>query len=304
MCSWERAEKGLFVGNKIKQTLIAYSVPLIISTIMIGLATWLTMFLLYQQQVTVQVNEVPVRAQRGYQSKQIGTLSKGEHLQILQTQDNWYEVRREDESKGWVASWLVERKRPLDKVTPLSEMTIVVDAGHGGTDPGSSANDGSEEKKYTLEAAKKMQADLEARGANVVMTRKDDTDVSLKSIAELPKKSKADFFVSIHFDAVKKNQARGFTTFYYHDDGSIQLGEAINKELTKRVPEKMPNRGNDFGDYYVLRNNTVPAVLIEGGYIDSDKDFSYIKDEKYQANLAESVVSGIDGYSAQKIVKP
>ncbi|QVK12792.1 N-acetylmuramoyl-L-alanine amidase [Weissella ceti] len=268
---------------------------------MIGLAAWLTMFLLYQQQVTVQVNEVPVRAERGYKAKQLGTLKQGEHLQILQTKDNWYEIRREDESKGWVASWLVERKQPLDKVTPMSEMTVVIDAGHGGTDPGSSANDGSEEKKYTLQTALKMQADLEARGAHVVMSRQGDTDVLLKTIAELPKKTAADLFVSIHFDAVKKNQARGFTTFYYHDDGSIEFAEAINNELEKRVPDKMPNRGNDFGDYYVLRRNTVPAVLIEGGYIDSDKDFAYIKDEKYQNNVADSVIAGIDAFTAKNV---
>lgn len=295
--------EGVHVGNKFKYKLIEYSVPLMISAVMIGLAVWLTMFLLYQQQVTVQVNQVPIRQARGYQAKQLGTLAKGEHLQILGTKDNWYEVRREDESTGWVARWLVERKQPLAKVTPISEMTIVVDAGHGGTDPGSLANNGSEEKQYTLATAKKIQADLEERGANVVMTRNGDTDVSLATIAALPKKSAADLFVSIHFDAVKKNQARGFTTFYYHDDGSIQLAESINKALDKRVSDKMPNRGNDFGDYYVLRQNTVPAVLIEGGYIDSDKDFSYIKDSKYQNNLADSVVSGIDQYQEAKKVK-
>lgn len=284
----------------LKKKLRQYWIPLIISAIMITLAVWLTLFLLYKQQITVQVNEVPIRDAAGYKAKQKGTLEQGEHLQILQSKDNWYEVRREDESTGWVASWLVERKLPLDKVTALSEMTIVVDAGHGGSDPGSLANDGSEEKQYTLETAQKMQSELENRGANVVMTRRGDTDVSLEKIAELPKKAAADLFVSIHFDAVKKNQARGFTTFYYHDDGSIAFGEAINAELAKRAPEKMPNRGNDFGDYYVLRKNTVPAVLIEGGYIDSDKDFSSIKDQNYQKNLATSVVAGIDRYNAEK----
>lgn len=284
----------------LKIKLREYWIPLVISGIMIGLAIWLTMFLLYKQQVTVQVNQVPIRDARGYQAKKLGTLEQGEHLQILKRQDNWYEVRREDESTGWVASWLVERKLPLDEITPLSEMTIVVDAGHGGSDPGSLANNGSEEKQYTLETAQKMQSQLESRGANVVMTRSGDTDVTLEEIASLPKKAAADLFVSIHFDAVKKNQARGFTTFYYHDDGSIAFGEAINNELAKRVPEKMPNRGNDFGDYYVLRKNTVPAVLIEGGYIDSDKDFSYIKDANYQKKLAQSVVAGIDQYNVEK----
>lgn len=297
ICYMGRYGEEVLVGNKLKQLLIEYAVPLVITTTMIGLATWLTMFLLYQQQVTVQMAQVPIREKRGYQAKQIGTLPKGEHLQILRTQDNWYEVRREDESTGWVARWLVERKQPLQEVTPLAEMTIVIDAGHGGSDPGSSANDGSQEKKYTLQTAKKMKADLESRGANVVMSREGDSDVTLKAISELPRKNAADAFVSIHFDAVKKNQARGFTTYYYHDDGSIQLSEAINNEMTKRVPDKMPNRGNDFGDYYVLRRNTVPAVLIEGGYIDSDKDFSFIKDDKYQKNLADSVVAGLDRFN-------
>jgi len=291
------------VGIKLKQKLIEYAVPLIISTIMIGLAAWLTLFLLYQQQVTVQLSHVPVRAERGYKAKQLGTLDKGEHLQILETKDNWYKVRREDESLGWVARWLVERKEPLDKITPMSEMTIVVDAGHGGSDPGSSANDGSEEKKYTLETAKKIQKTLSDRGANVVMSREGDSDVALKTIAELPRKNAADFFVSIHFDAVKKNQARGFTTYYYHDDGSIQFAKAINDEMDKRAPKNMINRGNDFGDYYVLRLNTVPAVLIEGGYIDSDKDFDNIKDAKYQKNLAQSVMVGIDQFAKSKNVK-
>jgi N-acetylmuramoyl-L-alanine amidase len=290
--------KGIFKSlfSMLLTWLHKFWLPLAITVSLLGVAVSLTMVLLIKQQATVQISNIPIHSARGVAAAQTGILQRGEHLTILSKEDGWAKVRLEDESTGWVADWLLQRQTPLKAVTPLSETTIVLDPGHGGDDAGASANIGAFEKTYTLQLAERVKATLEAAGARVIMTRESDQIVYLSRIPEVAEKANADAFISFHFDsAPEANSATGYTAYYYHvENGSKDLATDINKAMAPTMP--IDNRGVDSAAYLVIKDNTVPAVLLENGYINSDKDFSYIKKKSYQNTIAEGVQKGLNSY--------
>ncbi len=296
-------DKVKALGQWVVSRLVHFWLPLAITGSLLGVAVTVTAILLYKQQITVQIANLPVREQGKVTAKRVGLLSPGEHLQIIGQKNKWYHVRREDESTGWVASWLVERKKPLAKVTPLSETTIALDAGHGGSDTGALSNQDQYEKDYTLALARRVKTQLEKRGARVIMIRNQDVLVPLAQIPQQAEAKHADLFLSFHFDsAPEKNSASGYTTYYYHqENGSKELANAVNQALQSRLPNQMHNKGIAFGDYLVLRDNDLPAILLENGYINSDKDFKRIKSSQYQEQIARAIPLGLDHYLSQQM---
>ncbi|MBJ7688214.1 N-acetylmuramoyl-L-alanine amidase [Weissella sp. GP1] len=276
-------------------------VPLAITVGMLAVAVSVTTVMLYKQQITVQIPNLTLRENRGVTSTPISVLKQGEHLQILQENDGWYQVRREDESTGWVASWLLERTKPLDKVTPLSEATIVLDPGHGGNDPGAESNSGKFEKTYTLLLAQQVAKTLRATGARVIMTRDSDKLVYLSQIPKVAENANADAFISFHFDSVTEaNGASGYTAYYYHkENGSKDLAQALNDAMKPNMP--LENRGVEKAEYVVLIDNKVPAALLENGYINSDRDFKKIKSPSYRKLIAQDVAQGLETYFDNRV---
>ena len=88
----------------------------------------------------------------------------------------------------------------------------------------------------------------------------------------------------------------GYTTYYYHKKTSLRLAQDINSKLKYL---KLENRGVEFGDFLVIRENTVPAVLLEMGYINSDRDFERITSTSYQDSVADDIKQGLDTYFNQ-----
>ncbi|GEP74831.1 N-acetylmuramoyl-L-alanine amidase [Weissella thailandensis] len=278
----------------LRQWLMKFWVPLTIVIVMLGTAISLTVVLLHKQQVTVQIPNLTLRKQKGVQSAPVSVLKKGEHLQILKKSEGWYQIRREDESTGWVAGWLLHRQKPLKTVTPLSETTIVLDPGHGGSDVGSLSTNNKYEKTYTLQLAKRVAKQLRQRGARVIMTRNTDKLVYLAKIPKVAEDNHADMFISFHFDSSPEpNSATGYTSYYYHkNNGSYDLASNINAELS--LP--LVNKGVEYGDFLVIRDNSVPAVLLENGYMNSKDDFKSIKSKAYQDKIAKAIPVGIQNY--------
>jgi N-acetylmuramoyl-L-alanine amidase len=128
------------------------------------------------------------------------------------------------------------------------------------------------------------------------MTRATDKIVYLSQIPLVAENNHADAFISFHFDsAPESNVASGFTAYYYHDDnGSKTLATDMNDAVSPVMP--LQNRGVEFGDFLVIRENTVPAVLLENGYINTDADFNYIKTAAYQEKIARRIPIGLNAY--------
>ena len=199
---------------------------------------------------------------------------------------------------------------------PVANKTIVLDAGHGGIDPGAMNNDKTIlEKDVNLAITKKLRDLLEASGATVIMTR--DKDVSLyeedenKTIRQkynenlrnrknIIDKSDADVFVSIHLNAFEQSKYYGAQTFYPKgkDDGK-ELAQFIQDELKRVVDQDNDRKIKPRDDIYLLKNTTMPSVLIECGFLSNEKESKLLADSKYQDKVAWAIYVGIQKYLGQ-----
>lgn len=178
------------------------------------------------------------------------------------------------------------------EAAPASGPLVVLDAGHGGTDPGTQA-EGLDEKDLNLAVETQVAALLEAQGVRVARTRMDDRYVTLAARAQLANELEADVFVSIHTNASSSSTAfRGVETYYLtgRDDGRA-LAAALHASVLEATGA--PDHSVRAGGYYVLRNTDMPAALVEMGYVTNEDDLALLRTEAYQADLARGIADGI-----------
>ncbi len=166
--------------------------------------------------------------------------------------------------------------------------TVVLDAGHGGIDKGARGVDGSLEKKYALDTAKRVEKGLRRAGYRVIMTRKGDYFVPLPTRAAISNRQRGAVFVSIHYNWARNSGARGTETFY-HSSKSYPLAANIQRELSRHSN----NRGVKRARFHVLRNNVRPAVLVEGGFLSNSYEARKVRSPFYRQRLADAIVRGI-----------
>ncbi|MGY3750078.1 N-acetylmuramoyl-L-alanine amidase [Vagococcus acidifermentans] len=254
-----------------------------------------------EKQTPLYVNtaELVVRTNPDLESRGFLTLKYGEQVAFAKKTKDWFEVTVADGRSGYVRPWAVSQSKLTEDsyygIVPMAEYTVVLDAGHGGNDPGSETNNGTVvEKEVTLSTAQAVQAELVSYGFNVIMTRDTDTYIDLADIAAVSNQANADAFISFHFDSYDvPNAVSGTTTYYYHDR-DIDLAHTINKFIKSTLP--LENRGTEYADYQVLRDNRRPAVLLELGYMNSDYDASIIVKDSYQEKVAKAVRKGLIHY--------
>ncbi|RAP76889.1 N-acetylmuramoyl-L-alanine amidase [Paenibacillus montanisoli] len=174
---------------------------------------------------------------------------------------------------------------------PLKGKMIVLDPGHGGKDVGSIGGAGTYEKEVTLQTAQHIGRKLTEQGATVVMTRQADTTISLKGRTEVAQTAHADLFISIHYDAFQSSDVYGMTT-YYNKPQDREIARIIHDKLF-RQDIQTKDRGVQFGDYHVIRENATPAVLLELGYISNEDEEARMKTESFQEQIATAIVNGV-----------
>ena len=145
-----------------------------------------------------------------------------------------------------------------------SPITVVIDAGHGGHDRGGIPGQRIAEKDMTLDVALRLRNVLSANGYRVVMTRSSDVFVPLGGRVAIANSYRNAVFVCIHFNATGRSGASGIETYFYSRD-SLPLASAIHYYVTGGAPSA--NRGVRRRGYYVLRKTTIPAVLVECGFL-------------------------------------
>lgn len=194
---------------------------------------------------------------------------------------------------------------------PVTNRTIVIDAGHGGEDGGAVSNNGVSESDINLKIALKLQNLLEQSGATVVLTRSDENaiyDIDKKTLREkknsdirnrvkIGNNSSADIFVSIHLNKIPQSQYYGWQTFFKdgNEEGKklatcIQnnLNEAIQKE-NKRVPLKISN-------VYIIKHVEIPTSIVECGFLSNPQEEQQLQTDEYQNRLAWGIYNGIMDY--------
>ena len=187
------------------------------------------------------------------------------------------------------------------KITSLQQLTIVIDAGHGGKDPGAIASDGTKEKDLNLDVAKKLEKYLKAMGFNTIMSRNDDAFIELGGRTELANQNYADFFMSIHFNAFSKT-SNGIETLYYpnevNEDYTIsnrKIAEIFHREIletTKRASRGISSRPN----LVVLNKTMMPAILAELGFLTNPEELALAKTDKYKEDSARALAVSILKY--------
>lgn len=170
---------------------------------------------------------------------------------------------------------------------------VVIDPGHGDTDPGAMVGE-TMEKDINLAVALLVREQLERQpDITVSMTRQDDTFLSLTERAELANQSGADLFVSIHANALEDNDSYSGIFTFYHPDKSED--RALAAKLQKAVTAACGgvDRGVRSADYAVLRETEMDAVLIETGFLTCPDELVRLMDPDYQAQLAQGIAEGI-----------
>jgi N-acetylmuramoyl-L-alanine amidase len=170
--------------------------------------------------------------------------------------------------------------------------TVVLDAGHGGHDPGGVPGQRYIEKHAALRISKLVQARLKAAGHRVVMTRTSDTFVELSRRVAISNKSPANsVFVSIHFNSAPNRDAHGIETYYY-DERSLPLAQAIHQRVLRASGEE--DRNVRKARFYVLRNNRRIAALAELGFLTNEQEGGRVaRSSEYGQRLAAAVADGI-----------
>jgi len=213
------------------------------------------------------------------------------------------EVGRVDRTGGqiYVSRSLIQRIRSsMRAYTPTPEPrrmsgTVVIDAGHGGKDPGASSVLGFYEKGINLAVARKVARLLEQRGLRVKMTRTADYSVELEDRVAIANNLDADLFVSIHSDSFPKSSRRGFTVYIANSASSS------SRQAASAIARSMSGTGlNSFGvqtaGYHVLTGTRGPAVLVELGYLSNRSEAALLRSSSFQNRLAQAVADGISDY--------
>lgn len=173
---------------------------------------------------------------------------------------------------------------------------VVIDPGHGGEDPGSKGASGLYEKDFTLGLSKKVVERLkENPDFEVYMTREDDTFLSAKERhrPNFANELLADMYISIHGNTFRNASVSGTETYYYREE-SLALADTIHKHLINAT--KFSDRGVRKEEYFVLKDTTMPAVLLEIGYLTNPQDEQMMLREDFQETVAHAIYEGIIEY--------
>lgn len=180
----------------------------------------------------------------------------------------------------------------------FKDKTILIDAGHGGHDVGAIGAAESYEKDIAFITASELERTLRLLGAKTIVTRKKDDFISLNARTSFSNKSDIDVFLSIHYNSFPEQpDVTGIETYYYHDQHK-ELAQFIQRGVIQKTNAK--NRGISKGDYFVLRENFKPSVLLELGFISNEESEDLLRTNFYQMKIVAGIVSGLKDYFGDK----
>ncbi|MCL2336846.1 MAG: N-acetylmuramoyl-L-alanine amidase [Firmicutes bacterium] len=188
----------------------------------------------------------------------------------------------------------------------LKGHVIAIDAGHGGSDPGAIGPDQLKEKDVNLDIALRLRQVLTASGAQVIMTRSDDSYVGLEERTAIADQNRAEVFLSIHSNASTKPDANGTSSYYRRDTGDLAPGisQDDNRRLASLVQSELlrtlglRSLGVLQANYVVLRTATTPAVLAEVAFISNYGEEQMLSQDATRQNIAEALGRALNSYFA------
>jgi N-acetylmuramoyl-L-alanine amidase len=246
--------------------------------------------------ITILYDGTNIRKGSSVQTPVVIRANEGDQYAVKSIKGDWYEILLENGKTAYIAGWIVSVNGSAPQVEKpgaegyLKNKTIVLDPGHGGGDSGTVGARGTLEKDLTLRTAILLYDKLRASGANVILTRTNDTYFSLRSRVSTSQYHSADAFISLHYDSIIDRSVRGMTTYYFH---SFQrpLAEAVHSSTLDQT--KLKDRGARYGDYHVIRENNQRAILIELGYLSNPTEETTVTSPQYQEMAATGIFNGL-----------
>ncbi len=193
----------------------------------------------------------------------------------------------------------------------VTDDTIIIDAGHGGTDGGAVGTTGVLEKNINLAIALKLRDIAKKDGKTVIMTRETDTDLSTTESSKVRTQKRSDLqnrkkiiednpnaiFVGIHQNKFEQSKYRGAQVFYADNDESAKLGQIMQKALIDGIKDgntRVAKKTN--GDIYILKGIKTPAVIVECGFLSNPEEEQLLTKNEYQTKVAQAIYEGICNY--------
>lgn len=202
-------------------------------------------------------------------------------------------------------------KVQLASSTPISNHTIIIDAGHGSPDGGATGLDGSIESDLNLDIVLKLQNLLESSNCTVILTRSDENGIyeadsntirekkvsDMKNRVNIANNSNAEIFVSIHMNKLEQTQYSGWQTFYKNqDEKSRQIAERIQLSLNNFIKKPNSREIKSISGIYLTKNVKIPLVLVECGFLSNAEENKLLQTDSYQNELAWSIYIGLMDY--------
>ncbi|WP_150273368.1 N-acetylmuramoyl-L-alanine amidase [Paenibacillus tepidiphilus] len=257
------------------------------------------------RSATVTASSLRIRSGPGTSHEVKGALKERDTVTVLRSEGGWAQIRTAAGETGWVSGQYITGsggststaaaiKNAPTRSGGIRGKTIVVDPGHGGSDPGMLGTSyDTMEKDLTLQTSLYLRDYLAAKGAQVRLTRSGDQKPSLARRVQIGREAGADAFVSVHYNSSPKNVS-GTLTFYYSEDDDLRLARSIENRLGQGIGLK--SNGLSFGNYHILRENTLPAVLVELGFLSNRSDESIVRKAAYQKRAAQAIAEGLSDY--------
>ncbi len=208
---------------------------------------------------------------------------------------------------------VAENEIQKESETPIHRngKTVVIDPGHGGTDPGKVGVNGAKEKDVNLAISMELKNILQKNGFEVILTREEDVQLSeggkfsklgdlnarCKIINDAYKANADTILISIHQNSFTKESVHGAQSFYYsHSPKSKMLAEQIQERLNKEINVDKPKKSKANDSYYMLINSDCPGIIVECGFLSNEEETIKLVSREYQKKLAEIINMGVKMY--------
>ncbi|MBM7570257.1 N-acetylmuramoyl-L-alanine amidase [Aquibacillus albus] len=248
---------------------------------------------------TVTADILNVRSGPSTNTEVLGKLKYGDEVAIYEVDGHWVQIHH-DGKVGYLHKNYLKLRNVSGSI--LENLRIVIDAGHGDGDPGAVYGD-VQEKEIVFDVSNRVGKKLEELGAVPKLTRTTDEFLELYERVKYTEENFGDIFISIHANAASSD-AYGTETYYYKDKESNEkesyiLAEKIQEQMVALT--KMKNRGVKHGNFHVIRETEVPAVLLELGFITNDEDREKLMTDEYRELFAKAITQGIINYYMEEV---
>lgn len=194
---------------------------------------------------------------------------------------------------------------------PVTNKTVVLDAGHGIPDEGAESPNGITEQKINLIITKKVQSLLEQSGCDVVLTRSDENGIynadaqslkekkvtDIKNRVKIGNEASADIFVSIHLNKIPQSQYYGWQTFFKpNDQKSEELARSIQTQLNNSIQKENKRESLKITGKYITDHVEIPTTFVECGFLSNPEEEQLLRQNEYQDRLAWGIYNGIMDY--------